>query len=329
MLGRKRRRRGVVVIEQDTDRPDEPAGPLSATLHCDDAGGAGAQKAALEGVWVWCKDNGATANKLWPGYSTSGRGLHATEDVQRGDLLLRVPAAVLFNTRSVHTDRVLGPVLREAAACGACQLNPLATLCFGLIHERALGVRSWWWPMLASFPDPSEMVTAEQFTAQELGYVPWAAALHDEHQLQSRNLSAASALINALLKWAICNEETIPALQAAQLRNQQNAYGVVGMSWAWSVVSTRACFMDLSKYQLSDTCTRFRCSTVSTPTAADRAAVAENVEGTAPGHAMQQLPAEHLLASIDTEDTSTLVPWLDLLNHTSAVRLLYPHSCSQ
>ena len=118
-------------------------------------------------------------------------------------------------------------------------------------------------------------------SAQELSYVPWAAALHEEHRMQTHNLSKAQDLIDALVAWAVRNEAASPALQAAQLRKQREAYGATGMSWAWSVVSTRACFMDVSKYH-------------------------EHLSTTAGSY-------------VDTQDTSTLVPWLDLLNHDSTV----------
>lgn len=267
-MGRKGRQRRVVVTEHTEQ--DGAAQEVGLPVRSEP------RDLALAEVWAWCKENGLRVNKLWPGYSASGRGLHATEGVKRGDLLLQVPAALLFNTRSVRTDKVLGPVLHEAAASGTCQLNPLATLCFGLIHERALGKSSWWWPMLASFPKPEEMVTAEQFTAQELKCVPWAAALHEEHLLQTDNLSTATDQMNSLLTWALRNEADSPTLRMAQLSSQRGAYSAEGISWAWSVVSTRACFMSVDKYQTKG-------------------------------------------SRVDTEDTSTLVPWLDLLNHNSAV----------
>eukprot|EP01043_Picozoa_sp_COSAG02_P015725 COSAG02_NODE_677_length_18591_cov_105.949221_6_plen_545_part_00 len=261
-MGRKQRQRRVVVTED----PQQDAAPVRSEP----------PDPALGEVWAWCKENGLKVNKLWPGHSASGRGLHATEGVKRGDLLLQVPAALLFNTRSVRSDKVLGPALHEAAASSMYRLNPLATLCFGLIYERALGAQSWWWPMLASFPEPEEMVTAEQFTAQELRCVPWAAALHEEHQRQTHNISIVTDQINTLLAWVTRNEAVSPALRVARLSRYRGAYGAAGISWAWSVVSTRACFMNVSKYQTNG-------------------------------------------SHVDTEDTSTLVPWLDLLNHNSAV----------
>lgn len=263
-MGRNRRQRHVVLTED----PQQDTAPVRSEP----------PDPALAELWAWCKENGLRVNKLWPGHSASGRGLHATESAKRGDLLLQVPADLLFNTRSVRNDKVLGPALHEAAASGMCQLNPLATLCFGLIYERALGAQSWWWPMLASFPEPEEMVTAEQFTEQELKCVPWAAALREEHQTQIHNLSTVTDQINTLLAWATRNEAVSPALQVAQLSRLRDAYGAAGISWAWSVVSTRACFMNVSNYQTNG-------------------------------------------SHVDTEDTSTLVPWLDLLNHNSAVRI--------
>lgn len=196
-----------------------------------------AEDVPLRAVWEWCKERGLLVNRLWPGYSAAGRGLHATSAVEaaasradgRGELLLRVPASLLFNTRSIRSDPLLGPLLREAACAGVPRLSPLATLCLGLIHERAMGAASRWAPMIASFP--SEMITAEQFTVAELAQLPWAAALHDEARMQQENLAAASRLINGLL-----DAGYMPGSHRA-------AFGPEGLSWAWSVISTRACFL--------------------------------------------------------------------------------------
>ena len=329
MARRKRRRGGgVVVTEQASTAQHDAEGQLPSLqqpqpqlqLH------ATAQRAvsdpALAEVWAWCKGRGGlNVNKLWPGYSASGRGLHATDSVQRGDLLLRVPAKVLFNTRSIRGDQVLGPLLRDAAAAGVTRLSPLATLCLGLIHERALGARSWWQPMIASFPEPEGMVTAEQFTELELERVPWAAALHEEARVQKQNLAAAAELVQGLLEWTGRSDA---AVQSVWMWEQRDAYGAAGMSWAWSVVSTRACFMDMSKYQSASNYQPS--SAVAASGTEGRATAATNNSQRRSGRdddegmmrSSKGSSAADQNVSDGTEDTSTLVPWLDLLNHNSA-----------
>jgi hypothetical protein len=265
-----KRRRRVVVVELDAREGDR--------------------------LWAWCKAGGVVTNQLWPGYSESGRGLHATSAVRGpGELLLRIPARLLYNTRTIRTDPTLGLLLFAAKEAGVPLLSPLATLCFGLVHERALGAGSRWAPFFDSFPAPREMITAEQMTESELAAVPWAPALQAEARTQRQQLAAAQQLITALLDWAAVAARSGLAAVAAAIARQLCVKG--SMSWAWSVISTRTMFMDQAQWSGG-------LSFGGAPT------------GPETGRGLTEKQVRQLADG--TEDTSTLVPWLDLINHTSS-----------
>ena len=237
--------------------------------------------------------------------------MHATSDVSSSNvLLLRIPTHLLFNPYSIRTDKKMGFILRRAAESNIV-LNPLTTLLFGLLHEQALGSMSEWQPFLKSLPSYQNMVTAQQFTLSELDSVPWAAVLCEEAQLQRENVQAAEQTINALFECATKSEEMKIATQRMSLRR---CYLTEDLSWAWSIVSTRACFMDVEAYrrqqqQESTARNNAQHTTQSTSSTATFTSTATHTH-TNTNTNMRRLDKP------DT-NTSALVPWLDLLNHTS------------
>ena len=242
----------------------------------------GAADDALRALWSWLsEEQGAGANRLWVGDDAGGRGLRLTGAAAAGDVLLRLPAAALFTCRSVlGPSTSLGPWLRAAAA-GGVRVGPLATLCCGLLHARG-DAGSPWARFLASFPPMSPgMVCAAQFSAAELGRAPWASALHKEAGIQRRRILAVRSQLRALLRWS--GSPDAPACPlGASTRDTLCSEEAVG--WAWSVVSTRACFISANAAPLEHWARSAQNS-------------GDEVE--------------------DDEDTSVLIPWLDLLNHSS------------
>ena len=245
-------------------------------------------------LWTWCRDGGVSNNQLWPGVCPmTGRGLHATSGA--GELLLRVPARLLYNTRTIHADPLLGPLLSEAAAAtGGVLLSPLATLCFGLMHERARAAASRWEPFLASFP--AEMVAAVQLTPIELATVPWALELHAEAAEQHARLVKVCSIVAELLRWADSDDAQrspgVAAWHAITGPQRDRDFGRERVLWAWSVISTRACYMRCSPPLFAGSTSSFE----------------------------QQRPSAVPMVqdSALEADVSTLVPWLDLLNHVSS-----------
>ena len=262
-------------------------------------------------IWDWCKKGGVKVNKMWPGFSSSGRGMHATSDIPTSDvLLLQIPTHLLFNAHSVRTDARTGFILLRAAESDIV-LDPLATLLFGLLHEQSLGVTSKWRPFLASLPSSSEMITAQQFTLAELQTVPWAAELIEEKKIQQENLETAELAIKALLTWAErqTNDESMKITMQRMTTGRDLKRDLM---WAWSVVSTRACYMDVEKLrkrrQLSSSSTTRMSSTTKSSTTTSSSTTSSTIRMSS---TMRRLDKPGT-------NTSTLVPWLDLLNHTSA-----------
>jgi hypothetical protein len=130
---------------------------------------AASADATLRTLWEWLASQGASHNRLWPDdCPTTGRGMRLTSGlVAKGSVLLRIPPAALFSSKThqatpllvpdrsilsrllvvpasgLLTDPSLGPLL-SAAVAASIRVGPLATLCFGLLHARSLGEQSRW-----------------------------------------------------------------------------------------------------------------------------------------------------------------------------------------
>jgi hypothetical protein len=88
------------------------------------------------------------------------------------------------------------------------------------------------------------MITAQQFTMEELETVPWASELIEEAEIQRDQIKAAESAIRVLFEWAeeTSDEDTKIALGRMMAGHDDLSES---LAWAWSVVSTRACYMDV------------------------------------------------------------------------------------
>lgn len=159
---------------------------------------------------------------------------------------------------------------------------------------------------------------------QELAIrVPWAADLSNERSEQVRNLEGAMQQINGLLDWAAhiaaCEAaghthanrgNASRAVSAARLPTEESArtaaFGSARLLWAWSVVSTRACFMDVGAYSHQ--------ALVSEGSSEGPANKKGSVSGGCSASHLRRL----MQGAGGAGDTSTLVPWLDMINHNCA-----------
>ncbi|KAL8109284.1 protein SET DOMAIN GROUP 40 [Apium graveolens] len=103
-----------------------------------------------------------------------GRGLAATRDLRKGELILRVPKQALFTTQSVvlqHHNFSLA--LQKHQSLSSTQILTIA-----LLHEISRGKNSTWFPYLKHFPQSYDILASfSQLETQALqvDYAIWAA----------------------------------------------------------------------------------------------------------------------------------------------------------
>lgn len=105
------------------------------------------------------------------GKAKGERGVFATENIEQGELLLRLPASAVI-TACDNSDDVCGwmpAAIREA--------SPVLRTALFLMHEVALGEASEWAPYIASLPTSYD--TLDQWTQAELAALT-GTSVHDE-----------------------------------------------------------------------------------------------------------------------------------------------------
>lgn len=137
--------------------------------------------AAEDRFLQWLRDNGASFPKVaWPQPcpGTGERGAVALDDIASGEHMLHIPTSLVLSPPVCEADAAIGHVFREQAALfrrrsdlvrcrRRCRRRlrsaaalPVATpqvLTVYLMHHRALGDRSPWWPYLAVLPHPASV----------------------------------------------------------------------------------------------------------------------------------------------------------------------------
>ena len=112
-------------------------------------GGVDADAAVDPAFWAWATSSGVEAIGCAPADVSEGwRGVVATADVAPGDVVLRVPGALLMSARSAAAD----PDLVAAFASHGSALTPADRLCVHLLREAARGDASPWRAYVAQLP---------------------------------------------------------------------------------------------------------------------------------------------------------------------------------
>ena len=112
-------------------------------------GGVDADAAVDPAFWAWATSSGVEAIGCAPADVSEGwRGVVATADVAPGDVVLRVPGALLMSARSAAAD----PDLVAAFESHGAALTPADRLCVHLLREAARGDASPWRAYVAQLP---------------------------------------------------------------------------------------------------------------------------------------------------------------------------------
>lgn len=96
--------------------------------------------------------------------NAGGRGLCAVRDLQKGQLILRVPKSALMTSQSlISNDHRLSIFVPKFS------LSSTQILTVALLNEVAKGKRSWWYPYLTQFPSNYDILSSfDQFEIQAL-----------------------------------------------------------------------------------------------------------------------------------------------------------------
>ncbi|KAJ9540914.1 hypothetical protein OSB04_027420 [Centaurea solstitialis] len=116
--------------------------------------------------------------------NAGGRGLCAVRDLQKGQLILRVPKSALMTSQTlILNDHRLSISLPKFS------LSSTQILTVALLNEVAKGKRSWWYPYLTQFPSNYDILSSfDQFEIQAL-------------QLDDAIWAAEKALEKAKMEW--------------------------------------------------------------------------------------------------------------------------------
>nr|GEY73803.1 protein SET domain group 40 [Tanacetum cinerariifolium] len=105
--------------------------------------------------------------------NSGGRGLCAVRDVDKGELILKVPKSALMTSQSLMSnDHTLSLSLSKIS------LSSTQILTVALLNEVAKGKRSWWYPYLTQFPTNYDVLASfdeVEIQALQLDDAIWAA----------------------------------------------------------------------------------------------------------------------------------------------------------
>ncbi|KAI3794401.1 hypothetical protein L1987_37032 [Smallanthus sonchifolius] len=116
--------------------------------------------------------------------NAGGRGLCAVRDLQKGELILRVPKSALMTSQTLMlNDHKLSMSISKFS------LSSTQTLTVALLNEVSKGKRSWWYPYLTQFPSNYDILASfDQFEIQAL-------------QLEDAIWAAERALERTKMEW--------------------------------------------------------------------------------------------------------------------------------
>ncbi|CAK9169805.1 unnamed protein product [Ilex paraguariensis] len=146
-----------------------------------------------------------------------GRGLAAVRDLQKGELILRVPKSALMTTqRLMMEDQKLSVAVQKRPSLSSTQ-----TLTAALLNEVGKGKISWWNPYIMQLPRSYDTLASfGQFEAQSL-------------QVDDAIWLAEKALGKAELEW----KEATPLMSELKLKPQ--LLTLKAWRWASATISSR------------------------------------------------------------------------------------------
>ncbi|XP_038896047.1 protein SET DOMAIN GROUP 40 [Benincasa hispida] len=150
-----------------------------------------------------------------------GRGLGAVRQLNKGELVLRVPKSVLFTTQSLSLeDEKLARALKRYPSLSSTQ-----KLTFCLLYEIGKGTSSWWLPYLKHLPQSYDILaTFGEFEKQALqvDYGIWA---------------TEKAALKSLMEW----RGVKGLMEEFNIKNQLQTFKA--WLWASATISSRALYV--------------------------------------------------------------------------------------
>ncbi|KVI08676.1 Rubisco LS methyltransferase, substrate-binding domain-containing protein [Cynara cardunculus var. scolymus] len=130
--------------------------------------------------------------------NAGGRGLCAVRDLQKGQLILRVPKSALMTSQSLILNDH-----RLSISIPKFSLSSTQILTVALLNEVAKGKRSWWYLYLTQFPSNYDILSSfDQFEIQALhSYVSTFLGWDINWQLDDATWAAEKALEKAKMEW--------------------------------------------------------------------------------------------------------------------------------
>ncbi|KAM5558306.1 protein SET DOMAIN GROUP 40 [Rosa sericea] len=166
-----------------------------------------------------CRGHSCLGHSLVVSYfhGAGGRGLGAARDLEKGELVLKVPKSALFTRESL----LLKDDQLTVAVNAHSSLSPTQTLTVCLLHEMGKGKTSWWHPYLVNLPRSYDIIaTFGEFEKQAL-------------QVDDAIWAADKAISKAQFEW----KETNALMEQLKLKPQLRTFKA--WLWASATVSSR------------------------------------------------------------------------------------------
>ena len=116
----------------------------------------------------WLRANGAVFPKIqWPARTTVAnvRGTVALDDIAGGEKMLCIPSKLIMSPVTARNAKDIGHVFCSPESFKKFRSDGTYETVVFLMHEKLLGERSFWYPYIATLPEPR---TAGDWTAQEI-----------------------------------------------------------------------------------------------------------------------------------------------------------------
>eukprot|EP01102_Stenamoeba_stenopodia_P008439 TRINITY_DN2426_c0_g1_i2.p1 TRINITY_DN2426_c0_g1~~TRINITY_DN2426_c0_g1_i2.p1 ORF type:complete len:419 (+),score=87.50 TRINITY_DN2426_c0_g1_i2:64-1320(+) len=169
-------------------------------------------------------------------FEKTGRGLVATEDIHKGEVLVAIPKRFLLNTQSA-LESDIGHIIKKHN-----ELHPLQTLSLHILRERQKQRDSFWFPYFRMLPESFN--TTALFLDSELPHLQNGQLIQDTKSDRHEMTTKYQSLIKIIEKY--------PKV-FGDVHDPHSMYSYSNFQWAWMVIQTRSCFMELDKAK-NDNC---------------------------------------------------------------------------
>lgn len=118
----------------------------------------------------WLKENGAKFPKIvWPARTTvqGVRGTVAIDDIESGEVMLEIPLKLMICPQNCRASKRIGHVFAETSLFQYGEVGSDLISVF-LMHEKILGVESFWYPYIKMLPDPATICKWSDAQLKEL-----------------------------------------------------------------------------------------------------------------------------------------------------------------